>query len=124
MISCYKEAQRSLNGQEREFNKIALNMNIEEAVALVEKEINEPDPSWPDKPIIVVLSESTIETDWGWVFFYQSQRYIDTDDISERLAGNAPFIVNRITGEALVTGTAHPIEHYIAEYEANLADME
>jgi hypothetical protein len=34
------------------------------------------------------------------------------------LAGNTPFIENRYTGELIETGTANPIEEYIAEYEA------
>ena len=37
------------------------------------------------------------------------------------LAGNAPYIVNRHTGEIRTTGTAQPIEQYIEEYERELA---
>ena len=40
---------------------------------------------------------STIEKEWGWVFFY------------------------RHTGEVRSTGTAYPSELYIAEYERELA---
>jgi hypothetical protein len=32
------------------------------------------------------------------------------------LGGNAPLIFDRRTGELHVTGTAHPIEHYIDEF--------
>ncbi len=38
-----------------------------------------------------------------------------------RLAGNAPLIVNRFTGEVVTTGTAHPTEYYLAQYEASLS---
>jgi len=31
--------------------------------------------------------------------------------------GNAPIIVDARTGAATVTGTTHPVEHYIADYE-------
>jgi len=99
-------------------------MNLEEAVALVDRKINESDPSWPDKPKMIVLSEHTIEKEWGWVFFYQSKRYLETDNFSDRLAGNAPYIVNRQTGDCVVTGTAYPTEHYIEEYEAILKNNE
>jgi hypothetical protein len=40
---------------------------------------------------------------------------------AKHLAGNAPFIVNRHTGVLQATGTALPIEQYIAQYEAHLA---
>jgi hypothetical protein len=70
---------------------------------------------------LVVIDESTLERDWGWVFFYTSERYLKTGDISDAVAGNAPYIVNRHTGEVRVTGTAQPIEHYIDEYERELA---
>jgi immunity protein 35 of polymorphic toxin system len=69
---------------------------------------------------LVILDEETIEREWGWVFFYNSQRYLETGDILHALAGNAPYLVNRHTGELQVTGTAHPTEHYIAEYQRHL----
>ena len=74
-----------------------------------------------DPPEFVVMDENTIEKEWGWVFFYNSERYLKTGAISHALAGNAPFIVNRHTGEIRVTGTALPIERYIEEYERELA---
>jgi hypothetical protein len=69
---------------------------------------------------LVIVDESTIEREWGWVFFYTSDRYLKTRDVRYALAGNAPYIVNRHTGAVRVTGTARPIEHYIAEYEREL----
>lgn len=68
----------------------------------------------------VVVDDATIERPWGWVFFYQSERFLATQDVGDQLAGNAPFIVNRYTKEIRATGTAEPIEHYIAEYERSL----
>jgi hypothetical protein len=38
----------------------------------------------------------------------------------EALVGNAPLIVNRLTGDVIVTGTAEPIDIYISRYEASL----
>jgi hypothetical protein len=71
---------------------------------------------------LVLLDDATIERHWGWVFFYNSRAFIETGDYCEALAGNAPFIVNRMTGGVTLTGTAMPIEHYISEYEATLPD--
>lgn len=71
-----------------------------------------------DEPFI--FDESTIEKDFGWVFFYDSRRFIETEEFSYCLAGNAPIIVNRFDGSAHFTGTAYDTEQYITEYEKNL----
>lgn len=71
----------------------------------------------PGGDIAVIVENETLTRPWGWIFFYQSRHYLETGDVSSCLAGNAPIIVNARTGVAQVTGTAHPIEHYIAEYE-------
>jgi len=64
-----------------------------------------------------VLDELTREEDFGWVFFfYNSRRFVETRDIQWALGGNAPLIVDKYTGELHVTGTSHPVEHYIERY--------
>jgi immunity protein 35 of polymorphic toxin system len=95
----------------------------DEARALVVAELERPPKDlYPDHPTdLVVLDDCTIEREWGWVFFYTSDRFLKTGDFSYGLAGNAPYIVNRDTGELLTTGTANPIDYYIAEYERKLA---
>ncbi|RKI04497.1 YrhB domain-containing protein [Corallococcus sp. AB038B] len=67
---------------------------------------------------LILLDEHTIERGFGWVFFYASKRHVETGDPAFAVGGNAPLIVDRVTGEFHVTGTAYPVEHYIAEYEA------
>ena len=75
-------------------------------------------PDWlPPEDEIVIDDAATIERPWGWVFFHTSKLWIETQDIRYALAGNAPLIVERATAKLLLTGTAHPIEHYIANYE-------
>jgi hypothetical protein len=98
-------------------------LSKDEARALVVAELTRPPqyrhPSTPTD--LVVIDEHTLEKGWGWVFFYNSERYLRTRELRYALVGNAPYIVNRHTGEVRVTGTAHPIDYYIAEYEAELA---
>ena len=69
---------------------------------------------------IVILDGSTLERPFGWVFFYNTRAYLETHNVSDALAGNAPYIVNRFTSEVRATGTARPVEHYISAYEASL----
>ena len=68
-----------------------------------------------------ILDSETLERSYGWVFFYQSRRYLETKDPSELLAGNAPLIVDRLTGKITETGTAHPTEYYLALHEAAIS---
>ena len=70
--------------------------------------------------VLVILDDETIERGWGWVFFYDSAKHHETGDFRDALAGNAPYIVNRDTGELLCTGTARPIEQYISDYEKTI----
>ncbi len=67
-----------------------------------------------------VMQDATLDLPYGWVFFYNSRAYLETGDDRSALIGNAPIIFNRVSGDLRVTGTAHPIEHYIREYEASL----
>ncbi len=68
-------------------------------------------------PAFAILDAETIELPWGWVFFYQSKRFIETGDIRDALAGNAPYLVNRLTGEFALTGTSVPVSILIENYE-------
>jgi len=95
-------------------------INKKQAKEIVEKEINKFDPYWPDRPRLLVLDGATIEKDWGWVFFYDSEKHIETGDFRDAVAGNAPYVVNKKSGEIEATGTALPIEDYILEYEGKL----
>ena len=38
------------------------------------------------------------------------------------LVGNAPYLVNKHTGQLVVTGSAYDIEHYIEAYEQALLE--
>ncbi|WP_133001235.1 YrhB domain-containing protein [Luteimonas arsenica] len=64
-----------------------------------------------------ILEAETVERSFGWVFFYQSRRYLETDNPSDALAGNAPLIVDRLTGQVTETGTVYPLEYYLSQYK-------
>jgi hypothetical protein len=71
---------------------------------------------------IAIMDSETMEFAWGWVFFYQSKKFLEMGGDDFALWGNAPFIVNKKTGEVRATGTSRPIAHYVREYEAELDD--
>lgn len=70
---------------------------------------------------IELVQSSTVAKPYGWVFFYQSSAFLkNPDDISLALAGNAPFIIDRINGEVTVLGTAVPTVDYLQHFETCL----
>ena len=92
----------------------------DEAKQLIYSRINAEDPHEVTKVELAIIDDETIETEYGWVFFYQTRDYLKTGDFADTLVGNAPYIVNKYTGEVIETGTAYPIEDYIAEYEKRI----
>lgn len=93
-------------------------LDLETAKKMVEEEINISFNHEGDK--LVVLDEETVEREYGWVFFYTSQRLIETGDPRYLVAGNAPIVVNRQTGELTWLGTGEPFENYLRRYEASI----
>ena len=65
---------------------------------------------------LVLLKDKTIERSFGWVFFYESKRYLETGNFSDIVVGNAPLVVTKSDGRLHVTGTAHPIDHYLEKF--------
>ena len=86
-----------------------------------EEEMNASGSRLPDyvnpEMKLQIMTESTEEHDFGWVFYYNSVKYIQTGDFREALAGNAPLIINKHTNELIVTGTAHQTSYYVDHYK-------
>lgn len=72
--------------------------------------------------VAAIIPEATLTRPYEWVFFYQTKEHIADPSCMSVLVGNAPIIVDRINGEIIVTGTARPIEEYLAEYESTLPE--
>jgi len=67
---------------------------------------------------LALLDDQTLERDFCWVFFYNSQRYLESRDFRDMLAGNAPIVVTKIDGRIHVTGTGQPLEQYLQKFES------
>ncbi len=69
---------------------------------------------------VVIIEEATIAKPYGWVFFYQSKSYIETDDFRQMMAGNCPILIDRFDGSLITFGTSYPIEKYLEDYEKTI----
>lgn len=67
---------------------------------------------------LVVVKE--YEYEFGWVFCYNTQEFVETGDADHALGGNAPLIVDRVDGCLYGTGTAHSLDHYLSEFQAGI----
>ena len=105
-------------------------MDIVEASELVnqylqveEKRMNEFGcalPNYVNPNIKLVIDERYTEThEFGWVFYFNSEQFIETEDWEHALAGNAPIIVDKSVQKLIHTGTANPTEYYVANYVKN-----
>ena len=54
----------------------------------------------------------------GWYFCFEAREFLETGDEAARLAGNAPFIIDKDSGEIHSLGTAKPLEEYLQDGDA------
>ena len=68
----------------------------DQAIDLVNDQLRKMDT--PDFPFMIA-ERHTIDKPYGWVFFYNSKKFLETGEFLYRLAGNGPIILNKFTGE-------------------------
>jgi len=62
---------------------------------------------------IELVESATTEVEVGWVFFYNTRRYLETGDVLQALMGNAPILVFGESGEATTLRYALGLERSI-----------
>ena len=65
-------------------------------------------------PLVIA---GTIEKTYGWIFFYVTQKYVETGEFQYALAGNGPLVVEKQDGAVYRLGTSRPVEENIREFE-------
>ena len=89
-------------------------MNIEQAKQLALKKLEEIQKKTLVK--LAIMEEHTLPFKDGWVFFYQSEEFVETKDPEKMVGGNAPILVDKQNGNVLITGTSKDISYYIDTY--------
>lgn len=91
-------------------------INFSAARRLVEEELAKISKGMPLEDKLVIDHSLTMEKEFGWVFFYNSEAYLLRKDEKHRLLGNAPIIVDKISGQLYFLGTAKSVDDYIEEF--------
>lgn len=60
--------------------------------------------------------DATVELDFGWVFYWNSRRFLETGDVRHALVGNSPFVVDRRDGSVHPLGTGHPVPRSVGAF--------
>ena len=66
---------------------------------------------------LVLLEKETIEKSYGWVFFYQSSKYLRTRNDLDALFGNGPIVVTKKDARIIALGTALSPANEVAQFE-------
>src|SRR5690606_3514130 len=67
---------------------------------------------------MVVVDESTIQKPYGYVFFVNKQRYLETGDLRQAAIGAGPVVLDRERKQIVMLPTYLEAAVAIAEYEA------
>jgi hypothetical protein len=90
-------------------------MTVAEARQRVLDHVNPGLKAFDDEAAI--FDASTITKPYGWIFFYQSKRYLETGVASHALAGNGPVVVLSRDRSVHPLGTGAPTDDTIAAFE-------
>lgn len=66
-----------------------------------------------------LMPEYTQVFSFGWAFFFQSKKYIQTRAFTDQLIGQGPLLFNKETGEIVPTGSGRSAQQYAEAYEAH-----
>ena len=69
-----------------------------------------------------VMEDATIERHYGWVFFYQTKRFIETRDFLDGLIGSGGILVENNGGRCVQFGSGHSTDVSLKIYEAGYLD--
>lgn len=93
-----------------------MNITFEEARNIAERYVD--NALYQNENKIVIIDSETIEKNYGWYFFSQTKKYLETRHPLDGIVGNGPILVRKENGEVIRFGTALPIEEYIEIYES------
>jgi len=66
---------------------------------------------------VIFLDSFTRERPYGWVFFYESRRFVETGDIMHAFGGNGPLVADAERERIFEVGTANGVEAELSKTE-------
>ena len=91
-------------------------MKYEAAKNLVYEFINSRYEDNDDDEFVIVEGQ-IIETEFGWVFPYDSKKFLESGELIDAVLGNSPIIFDNRDETIHITGTSHGVEYYIDRHK-------
>ncbi len=89
-------------------------ITYEQARAIAEQQLK----SWSHGDIELIILESEIIEKWyGWIFCYNSKKYLETGDIMDSVVGNCPLFISKLNGEIDTYFTSYSLESMMEIHE-------
>ena len=73
-----------------------------------------------DQHQFVILDDKTMEKDYGWIFFYDTQKAIESGDFMDSVPGAGPLVVLRDDESTRFISTSMPTHLAIQAFEEQL----
>ena len=91
-------------------------ITFEQARAIALAEIAKALPKYD----FVLLDEETVAKPYGWIFWYNTRKYLETGNIMDATPGNAPFVVDNTDGNVHYLSTGVPFTEALRTVERSL----
>ena len=85
----------------------------EAVAAKLQDRWNRPDDTF------VVIDTLILELPFGWIFFYNSKKFVETKRLSLAVSGNGPVFVNKHSGVVEFCDHSKTLREFIPEFESN-----
>lgn len=90
-------------------------IDVHAAGRRVAKFLNSKYPRVGDE--LVILEDRTVVKAYGWVFFYNTRRFVETGNFLHALGGNGPVVYERASGDIVELPSHSPPDVVLREYE-------
>lgn len=97
-----------------------MSLSLEEAVQHVYANVLHRDETAPLEQRTIIFDDATIEKHWGWVFFFNNEKYYRTRNPSDAHIGAGPLFLNRQTCEIRRFGSGGCLADEVFDYEMEL----
>ena len=91
-------------------------MEIAEAEKKVLAHVNKICPLQDDE--LIIVEHQVLDNNLGWIFFYNSRKFVETNSVDYAIAGNSPVIVKK-NGEMIRLSTLN-WENELSLYEKKI----
>ena len=97
-----------------------MTFTLNQAIEHLYSSVLRRDEALPPMERTIIFDDATIEKPWGWILFYNNEKYYRTRNASDAHVGAGPLFFNRHNGEVRKFGSGCNLDAEIYDYEMEL----